>query len=268
MYIFYGHRVLPDKQAVNVQGPDSGNVISVSNLERLLDRLTDYKCVSVDELGDMRDVADDRCYALTFDDGFKDNLDVLLPILKERGLQATYFVATRFLQGEIPFEYDLWQRVSHNGDSDDDYRTVRLQMKTGNYATRQAGMNEKYPQSDSNRTSERLMLSRDELVELSRESMLSIGSHSHSHLVLSRQLPWVAFNELSYSKRAMESWIGRRIEHFAYPYGARSFWTDWLARLAGYRSIFSTEAKRAQRFQFCMPRIPLERAHAALDLEL
>ena len=41
--------------------------------------------------------------AITFDDGYRDNLEVAAPILMRRGLPATLFVATGFLDGGIMF---------------------------------------------------------------------------------------------------------------------------------------------------------------------
>ncbi len=41
----------------------------------------------------------ERAAAITFDDGYADNFTVALPLLRERGSTATFFVATGFLDG-------------------------------------------------------------------------------------------------------------------------------------------------------------------------
>jgi peptidoglycan/xylan/chitin deacetylase (PgdA/CDA1 family) len=40
-----------------------------------------------------------RAACVTFDDGYADNYEVALPLLAARGISATFFVATSFLEG-------------------------------------------------------------------------------------------------------------------------------------------------------------------------
>ncbi|MCK7493591.1 MAG: polysaccharide deacetylase family protein [Comamonadaceae bacterium] len=51
-----------------------------------------------------------RALAITFDDGYADNHDVALPILRRHGLNATFFVATGFLDGGIMWN-DVLDRI-------------------------------------------------------------------------------------------------------------------------------------------------------------
>ncbi|MHB8492878.1 MAG: polysaccharide deacetylase family protein [Solirubrobacteraceae bacterium] len=39
----------------------------------------------------------DRCVLITFDDGYRDNYDLAYPLLRARGLPATFFIATGFI---------------------------------------------------------------------------------------------------------------------------------------------------------------------------
>ena len=54
--------------------------------------------------------------SITFGDGYADNSDFALPLLVERRIPCTYFVATRFVRDQIPFPHDLarGQRLAPN----------------------------------------------------------------------------------------------------------------------------------------------------------
>ncbi len=49
-----------------------------------------------------------RAFAVTFDDGYENNLLNALPILREFGIPATIFLATGFLGSQEPFPSDTW----------------------------------------------------------------------------------------------------------------------------------------------------------------
>ena len=52
----------------------------------------------------------DRAALITFDDGYRDNHEQALPILRHHQLPATLFLATDFLDTGRPF---YWDRVAH-----------------------------------------------------------------------------------------------------------------------------------------------------------
>ena len=47
------------------------------------------------------------CVHVTFDDGYADNLDFAIPLLVERGIPCTYFVASQFVARQCPFPHDV-----------------------------------------------------------------------------------------------------------------------------------------------------------------
>jgi hypothetical protein len=50
-----------------------------------------------------------RCVMLTFDDGYRDNHEVALPILKRHGLTATFFIATGYIDNpRVPW----WDEIA------------------------------------------------------------------------------------------------------------------------------------------------------------
>lgn len=50
-----------------------------------------------------------NAFAVTFDDGYENNLTEALPILESLGVPATVFLATAFLDSDQPFPNDNWQ---------------------------------------------------------------------------------------------------------------------------------------------------------------
>jgi peptidoglycan/xylan/chitin deacetylase (PgdA/CDA1 family) len=53
----------------------------------------------------------DRCLALTFDDGYADNLLQAKPLLEERGVPATVFTATAHVRDQQPFWWDELEQL-------------------------------------------------------------------------------------------------------------------------------------------------------------
>jgi hypothetical protein len=48
----------------------------------------------------------DNCVALTFDDGYRNNFEVALPILRKYSIPATFYIATDFVESRRPFWFD------------------------------------------------------------------------------------------------------------------------------------------------------------------
>ena len=60
-----------------------------------------YRALSTSEFGAFMagEPVPPKSILITFDDGYADNHDIALPILKRHGLTATFFIATGFLDG-------------------------------------------------------------------------------------------------------------------------------------------------------------------------
>jgi len=155
---------------------------------------------------------DGRYLCVTFDDGFKNNVVNAVPILVDKGVEATFFVATKYIGIR-----------STNGYMDRNiFRGFRLET-----------------------------LSWDDCRQMVAAGM-TIGSHSVSHprlVDLSRQQ---AAYELQESKDKIERETGARCNHFACPYGRPFQAYDpgrdpALAQETGYRSFLTTVRGRMVR---------------------
>jgi peptidoglycan/xylan/chitin deacetylase (PgdA/CDA1 family) len=93
---FIFHRVYPIRDPLFPNEPDA------EDFERKMEWVTRwFNVLPAPEA--VRRLADgslpDRALCLTFDDGYADNVGVALPILARLRLPATFFIATRFLDG-------------------------------------------------------------------------------------------------------------------------------------------------------------------------
>lgn len=97
---FIFHRVLPE--------PDSllPDVPYAAQFEQMLDWIGGQFQVLAPQEACERLVSGSlpaRAAIITFDDGYRDNLEVATPILERRGMQAAFFIATGYLDGGVMF---------------------------------------------------------------------------------------------------------------------------------------------------------------------
>jgi peptidoglycan/xylan/chitin deacetylase (PgdA/CDA1 family) len=84
-------------------------------------------------------------------------------------------------------------------------------------------------------------LSSHELKELSKSPLMTIGSHTHYHQVLTALSDLEAQNDLQKGKELLESWINQPVKHFSYPYGAYNDKIIQLAQMVGFQTGVTTK---------------------------
>lgn len=178
-----------------------------------------------------------RAICITFDDGYRDNFDVALPILTSRGVPATFFIASGYLNGGIMWNDIVSQSVMRYGG---DYIDLR-QYDLDKYPLRTAAekriayksmiQNLKYlPKQDRELRCQAiceqlqatlptdLMMSPTEVLKLHKTGM-EIGAHTQSHPILSVVADAEAKAEIVDSKIDLEHILQSTVSSFAYPNG-------------------------------------------------
>ena len=202
---------------------------------------------------------------ITFDDGYRDNYEVALPILREVGLPAAFFIAAGYIDRP---RLTWWDRVAYVVKSTTrdvlelDYPeplTIDLRQPDRDRATRQILQPYKRtPEIDQERFFDRLeeqagveveseALGRDlfmtwDQVRGLRGGGMALGSHTYDHPVLSRMPEAIQLSELTRSKQVLEAQTDGPIHTVAYPVGGPDAFIDStkrLVRAAGYRAAFS-----------------------------
>ncbi len=102
-----------------------------------------------------------------------------------------------------------------------------------------------------------------------------VGAHTCDHEDLTTLSDAAAQQQIEACKGQLEAWVGARVEHFCYPYGAYSAQHVAMVRAAGYTSATTTRRGRVHGASpdaplLELPRVPVSRTttRAALWLKL
>ncbi|GBD94407.1 poly-beta-1,6-N-acetyl-D-glucosamine N-deacetylase precursor [bacterium BMS3Abin05] len=227
-----------------------------------------FKVISLEELASRqrKGLSLKNLAAITFDDGYADNYEFAFPILKALKLPATFFITTRFIDGEIPW-FDRIKltfretkanktRLRLNG------RYYDIQLKTHEDRIRAISFVKNklkiIPVSDLadylTEIEERLnvivkplysrrMMRWEQIREMSDAGM-TIGSHTCSHPILSILSENELRTEIVQSKARLEEELNRPIRTFCYPNGKAEDFGERAKRVlkeAGYDCAVTTE---------------------------
>jgi peptidoglycan/xylan/chitin deacetylase (PgdA/CDA1 family) len=178
--------------------------------------------------------------ALTFDDGYADNLHQALPLMKRYDTPATFFIATGYIGSAGEFWWDQLERAVYaqsppEGLTHDDWHlSLYRDLQPRAHFVRRGILDRMLAdcrEETAARPSHRIMTS-DELAKLAAEELVEIGAHTVTHPLLAAQRPEQQVAELRGSKRWLESHLGRPIRSFSYPYGGSHHYTAATVKAA------------------------------------
>lgn len=177
---------------------------------------------------------------ITFDDGYRDNCEVVLPVLSAFGVTATFLLVTGELDGGIMWNDQLSCAIHQTKDINFDvvlgeYTFHFDKTKPGEMFSQIETLTQivKYlPRAQRNNfisellcdlnvehsMPENLMLTLEQVKRLSKSGM-TIGSHAYRHDVLTSLSLKEAELDLIKSKRMLENIIEDKVEFYAYPNG-------------------------------------------------
>jgi peptidoglycan/xylan/chitin deacetylase (PgdA/CDA1 family) len=231
---------------------------------------------------------------VTFDDGYRDNHDVALPILQRHGVRATFFVATDYVEGRRPF---WWDRIAYVVKRSAFDRLLlhypeRTEMSLAGRTARERAVRRLHrlvkdvrgldlgrflaaledatgvtvSRDDERRMAGELVMTWEQVAALERAGM-DVQSHTKTHRVLRTLDDAELREELRGSREKLEQVLGHPVRALAYPVG-KGVATDRAAERAvrecGYVLGFSngTGVNVASAFD------PYDVRRLALDLGL
>ncbi|HEX8417731.1 MAG TPA: polysaccharide deacetylase family protein [Methylobacterium sp.] len=203
---------------------------------------------------------------LTFDDGYRDNVEHAVPVLRQHGVPWTLFVTSDFADGRgrlwwLELEraiagldrvrlpagtgpaLDLPATAVHEKSAA--FEAVYRRLRAGSEAAMLSAISDLCEQAGiaPGREAARLCLTWPELRELAADPAVTIGAHTVTHPMLAKHGGDVALREIAESRDRITRELARPVHHLSYPVGdptsagAREF---AMARDLGFTTAVTT----------------------------
>jgi peptidoglycan/xylan/chitin deacetylase (PgdA/CDA1 family) len=180
---------------------------------------------------------------ITFDDGYHNNYTVAFPELQRRGIPASIFVSTGFVDGEsTPWFCRILSAVSDTDRSSFSWKNKRYKLsgphQKSQIAARLMEQLKRLPQDEVNEEIRAIevslgiepgrsighespfrMMSSQAVIRMAQSGLIEFGGHTDSHAILSRLSRVPQRNEILSSISSISDWLGRPCSLFAYPNG-------------------------------------------------
>jgi len=237
------HRVCPEQEMISAPGL-SPIEVSVEQFTRILDffETRKYQFLSLDQvLENLLARRRTRFVSITFDDGYLDNQTIAYPILKKRNFPFAIYVTNSFPdRTAVLWQYLLddaikqqktiqfpWEEKSYKLDFHDTAQiptfvsTIRELIKDTNLSKMTELLMLIFQQTvpDPYQLTKEKTFSWEQIEEISKDPLVTIGAHTLNHQPLVRLDFESAHMDILESKSSLEKHLGKKVNHFAYPFG-------------------------------------------------
>lgn len=205
-----------------------------------------YAFISIDEVHEnlLSPHPSRKFVAFTFDDGYLDNFTIAYPILKQRNIPFTVYIATSFPDctarlwwygiEDLIFSHPHLEIVLDSGKYTFDCTTsagrlaaaifIRKSLKAATPATIDPLLTSVFTSHgiDISSLVKEHAMSWRHIEHLNSDPLVTIGAHTVDHFVLNRLSAEGVREQVQASRQILSTRLNRSIDHFAYPYGSRN----------------------------------------------
>lgn len=254
--------------------PRSSIVMTEKDFERHIRFVSRYlKVMHPDEfLARMRENSlPPRACIITFDDGFASTLHNAYPILQRYNMPFMVFISTGYIRNRRPWDSHILEALIHSAQFQGkkivkfdgiriglDYNSSSKIRKTKAhlfqifqdkipYSKRESFLEFVGATLDAKKSSDYpRMLTEDEVRHLSSEGVV-IGAHTEWHISIGSDGPENYYKQMYQSKITLEEITGKKVLHFAYPYGREKHCTNAaeFVQQCGFQYAFTAFNKPA-----------------------
>ncbi len=266
--IFMLHHVRPRRDALFQ--PNRHLEVTPEFLRAMLSHLRarDIDIVTIDELhqrlAERRFSRPFACF--TLDDGYRDNRDFALPVMREFDAPLTVYATSDFAEGSGRLWWIALEMVIARADMiEASIGGAAIRLDASTPAAKQAAFDRLHDWLrtlpgehdvrreiaalcarhgvDETTIGSDLCLSWDELKAFACDPLVTIGAHTITHCNLAKQSEEGAHREMAIGRERIEQALQRPVLHLAYPYGDRNAAGPRefaMARAAGFKTAVTT----------------------------
>lgn len=235
------HRVISNNDFKKNDRPNDDLIVSESVFEDQIKFLTNnFNVISINDLN--KDLKLEKKIIITFDDGYLDNYQIALPILRKYNCPAIVYIATSFLNNKnFPWWLKIWKVIENNqfiifDKKKFDISNKSSKIKIYNFFCRKFFLLKKSEQviflnkikynNELKENYNKDFLHTEDLLKLSKDNLIDIGCHSHYHQNLKILDETELINDITQSKLLLEKITGNRIIHFSIPFGTKDAFSE------------------------------------------
>jgi len=240
-----------DKQHAGIENYQ-GKHIHIDAFRRQIKYLTqNHTVISLDTLVDSYlagSVLPDNSVVITIDDGYASNYKLAYPVLQECNAPATIFLSTDFVENKVPLwtdriEYAMNCTALTHLDLPVNNSSISLVLQPHEAAIRSESLIRSMLKILSQESREDIISTLEkslgcslcfdkgapeiylplewrQISEMINSGVITIGSHTHNHFILTRCAPGTLREELELSKSIIEKRTGCACTLFCYPNGS------------------------------------------------
>ena len=173
---------------------------------------------------------------ITFDDGWKENVEQVIPIITEFNIPVTFFISTDPVEKSGVF---WWSYISKYGKYlPRGYNNLKAIQTVDE--SRRRDLIQKLEDRFNARFKREAMNVQD-LINISKIPQVTVGCHTVHHVIM----PNCTDTELDYeviaSKQALENWIGKKVTFFCYPDGGYNSHVKDVIKKHGFELAATTD---------------------------
>ncbi len=283
--IFMLHRVYPFEP--HRLPPNENMKVSPEFLERFIlqMRALGYEFISLDQLHTLLVTREKttKKIVLTLDDGYKDNFTHAYPIIQKLNVPIAIYVTTAFPDKTARlWWYVLEDLILHHdtitlstgksypsGTTEEKIATFLalrseiLTFKPHQFSDKLDELLGNYPLNWAENC-ERLCMTWEEIIALANDPLVTIGGHTQNHFAFNALSSEEILEEIQYANEAIYARTGKKITHFAYPFGSREEVSEdkfALVKTLGFKTVTTTRKgnifpQHAHHLE-CLPRVML-----------